>query len=40
LQVGDGGVGAITQKLYDALTGIQTGKLEDRYGWIRIVDAA
>ena len=40
LQVGDGGVGAITQKLYDALTGIQTGKLDDRYGWIRIVDAA
>lgn len=39
LQVGDGGVGEITQKLYDTLTGIQTGKLDDRFGWIRIVEA-
>lgn len=38
LQVGNGGVGTITQQLYDTLTGIQTGKLDDRYGWIRIVD--
>ena len=30
----DGGViGALTQKLYDTLTGIQWGKLEDKYGW-------
>ena len=36
--VGDGGVGKITQKLYDTLTGIQTGKLDDHYGWIRIVE--
>jgi branched-chain amino acid aminotransferase len=39
VQVGGGGVGPLTRKLYDALTGIQTGKQEDRYGWIRIVDA-
>ncbi len=38
LQIGNGGVGTITQQLYDTLTGIQTGKLDDRYGWIRIVD--
>ncbi len=39
LTVGNGGVGPITQQLYDTLTGIQTGKLEDRYGWIRILNA-
>jgi branched-chain amino acid aminotransferase len=33
--VGTGGVGAITQKLYDTLTGIQTGKLPDSFGWLR-----
>ncbi len=38
VEIGNGGVGEITQKLYDTLTGIQTGKLEDRYGWVRIVD--
>ena len=32
--VGDGGIGKITQKLYDTLTGIQTGKLPDPFGWI------
>ncbi len=26
-------VGDITQKLYDTLVGIQTGKIEDKYGW-------
>lgn len=35
VQVGDGGVGKYTQVLYDTLTGIQTGKIEDRFGWIR-----
>ena len=25
--------GEITQKLYDTYTGIQSGKLEDKYGW-------
>ena len=32
--LGDGGIGVISQKLYDTLTGIQYGKLEDRNGWI------
>ena len=31
--IGDGGIGPITQKLYDTITGIQTGKLPDEYGW-------
>ncbi len=32
--LGDGGIGAISQKLYDTLTGIQFGRLEDKNGWI------
>jgi branched-chain amino acid aminotransferase len=35
ITVGDGGVGKLTQKLYDTLTGIQYGKIADTYGWIR-----
>ncbi|MBJ6726610.1 branched-chain amino acid aminotransferase [Geomesophilobacter sediminis] len=35
--VADGGVGKITQTLYDTLTGIQTGKIPDTFGWIRKV---
>ncbi len=31
--VNGGKIGAITQKLYDTLTGIQWGTLEDPYGW-------
>jgi branched-chain amino acid aminotransferase len=27
-------IGEVTQKLYDILTGIQWGKIEDTYGWI------
>ncbi len=32
--VGNGGIGEVTQKLYDLLTGIQWGKTEDPYGWV------
>jgi len=35
LSVGDGGVGTLTQKLYDTLTGIQYGRIEDSFGWIK-----
>lgn len=31
--VGDGGIGPITRKLYDTLTGIQRGTVADPYGW-------
>lgn len=34
IQVGDGGIGKVTQKLYDTLTGIQRGTLPDPYGWV------
>lgn len=32
--VNGGKIGAVTQKLYDLLTGIQWGKLDDSYGWV------
>jgi branched-chain amino acid aminotransferase len=38
LQLTGGKVGGITQKLYDTLTGIQTGKLKDEFGWVRFVE--
>ena len=31
-------IGELTQKLYDTLTGIQYGKLEDTFGWTIKVD--
>ena len=34
VSIGDGGIGKITQKLYDTLTGIQWGKVPDTFGWI------
>ena len=38
LQLTGGNVGDITQRLYDTLTGIQTGKLNDEFGWVRFVE--
>lgn len=32
--IGDGGIGKVTMRLYDTLTGIQFGKLDDPMGWI------
>lgn len=32
-QIGDGGIGEVSQKLYDTVTGIQLGKVEDTFGW-------
>lgn len=32
--IGNGSIGKITQKLYDTLTGIQFGKIDDPMGWI------
>ncbi len=34
ITLGDGGIGPVAQKLYDTLTGIQYGRLEDVNGWI------
>jgi branched-chain amino acid aminotransferase len=35
LTVGDGGVGTLTRKLYDTLTGIQYGRIPDTFGWVK-----
>lgn len=35
--LGDGSIGSLTQKLYDEITGIQRGKLEDKRGWTVIL---
>lgn len=32
------GAGPLTRDLYDTITGIQLGEVEDRFGWTRIVD--
>jgi len=37
LQLGSGNAGVVTRTLYDSLTGIQTGQLEDTFGWIKFV---
>ncbi len=34
ITLGDGGIGKVSQKLYDTLTGIQYGKIEDQNNWI------
>ncbi len=35
--VNNGEIGTVTQHLYDTLTGIQWGKLEDTYGWTYLI---
>ena len=32
MTVGDGGIGPVSQKLYDTVTGIQSGAVKDPYG--------
>ena len=34
LTVGDGKPGAVAERLYEALTGIQYGTAPDKYGWM------
>ena len=34
MQIKDGGIGEISQKLYDTVTGIQLGKIEGPEGWV------
>ncbi len=34
MQIADGGIGEISQKLYDTITGIQLGKIEAPEGWV------
>jgi branched-chain amino acid aminotransferase len=37
-QIADGGIGELTRRLYDTLTGIQTGKTEGPAGWVTVVE--
>ena len=36
-EVSNNEIGDLTQKLYDQLTGIQWGKVEDKFGWVEFV---
>lgn len=36
--VGGGKMGTIAKEVYDELTGIQTGKVEDKFGWVDIIN--
>ncbi|MDR2405437.1 MAG: branched-chain amino acid aminotransferase [Deltaproteobacteria bacterium] len=36
--IGNGGIGKITQKLYDELVGVQYGLLPDKRGWVEFLD--
>lgn len=35
--INNGEIGKVTQHLYDTLTGIQWGKIEDKYGWTYLI---
>jgi len=39
LHVGNGQVGELTRRVYDTITGIQSGQLPDTYGWLAEVPA-
>ncbi|MFH1130435.1 MAG: aminotransferase class IV, partial [Pseudomonadota bacterium] len=36
--VGDGKTGALAQKLFDQITGLQYARIEDRFGWTERID--
>ncbi len=38
MTIGDGSIGEVSQKLYDTVTGIQTGALADEFGWRVVVE--
>ncbi|MCQ2427267.1 MAG: branched-chain amino acid aminotransferase [Clostridia bacterium] len=38
MEIGDGSIGPVSQKLYDTVTGIQWGKIADPFGWTVLVD--
>ena len=33
MEISGGGIGPLSQRLYDTVTGIQTGRIEDEFGW-------
>ena len=38
MNINDNKIGEITQRIFDTITGIQTGKLKDEDGWVVTVD--
>ncbi|MDH5403144.1 MAG: aminotransferase class IV, partial [Candidatus Heimdallarchaeota archaeon] len=38
-QINNNEIGKITQSLYNELTGIQYGEVEDRHGWLYYIDS-
>ena len=36
--INGGGIGELSQRLYDTVTGIQLGKMEDTHGWVQYID--
>ncbi len=38
MTIGDGGIGKTSQKIYDTVTGIQWGTVEDPFGWSVVVE--
>ncbi len=38
MEIGNGEIGEVSQKLYDTITGIQWGKIEDPFGWSVLID--
>ncbi len=38
MNIGDNKIGPVTQKLYDSITGIQLGKMEDELNWVIKID--
>lgn len=38
MMIKDGGIGELSQKLYDTITGIQLGKVEGPKGWVEVVE--
>ena len=38
MEIGGGEIGPVSQKIYDTVTGIQLGKLDDPFGWRVVVE--
>ena len=37
-EIGNGQMGKISHEMYNTLTGIQYGEIEDEFGWTRVLD--
>jgi branched-chain amino acid aminotransferase len=39
IKINDGNIGMLSRKMYDEITGIQYGEIEDRFGWCYTIDS-